>query len=29
MIESMEDAGLIGPADGQRGRTVLLDLDEE
>lgn len=29
MIESMEDAGIIGPADGQRGRTVLLDLDEE
>ncbi len=29
MIESMEDAGLIGPADGQRGRTVLLELDDE
>lgn len=29
MIESMEEAGLIGPADGPRGRTVLLDLDDE
>lgn len=29
MIESMEDAGIIGPADGQRGRTVLLDVEDE
>src|SRR5690606_14564586 len=29
MIESMEDAGIIGPADGPRGRTVLMDLDDE
>ncbi len=29
MIEAMEDAGIIGPADGQRGRTVLLDLHED
>lgn len=29
MIESMEEAGLIGPADGPRGRTVLLDVDDE
>lgn len=25
MIEAMEDAGIIGPADGPRGRTVLLE----
>jgi DNA segregation ATPase FtsK/SpoIIIE, S-DNA-T family len=29
MIESMEDAGIIGPADGPRGRTVLMDIDDE
>lgn len=29
MIESMEESGIIGPADGPRGRTVLLDPDED
>ncbi len=29
MIESMEEAGLIGPADGPRGRSVLIDPEDE
>jgi DNA segregation ATPase FtsK/SpoIIIE, S-DNA-T family len=29
IIESMEEAGIIGPADGPRGRTVLMDLDDD
>lgn len=28
LIEDMESEGLIGPADGVRGRTVLMDVDD-
>lgn len=29
LIEDMESEGLIGPADGVRGRTVLIGVDED
>jgi len=28
LIEAMEDEGYIGPADGSRGRTVLVSDDD-
>jgi S-DNA-T family DNA segregation ATPase FtsK/SpoIIIE len=28
LIEEMESEGLIGPADGVRGRTVLMDVND-
>ena len=29
LIEQMEDEGIVGPADGSRGRPVYLSDDEE